>query len=329
MRILHITNGYPNSKYPTYCIFIKEQIDSINKKKFKNDIFVINPKKNSVIGYFFGFIRMIFYMINNKSYDIYHCHHILSAFLLILANPFKKRKIVLAFLSDKQTEIDNLPFPTFFNKFIYNITFKKVNDFIIKNDKSIKIPSKNVHYIPNGVNMMSFQPLNKKKSRDYLNLPRDKTLILFVSAISVRKEKRYDRFMETLKILKEKYHINTKEVLMIDEKREDIPLFYNACDLHLLSSDYEGSPNSVKEAMCCNMKIVSTNVGNVNELFDGVSNCSVVDSFDANVIAEKCYQLLKGKEKPNSREKIIDLKLDINSVASKLIDIYEVIAEHK
>jgi glycosyltransferase involved in cell wall biosynthesis len=246
----------------------------------------------------------------------------LSAFLLILSNPLKKRKILVAFLNDPQTEIKNLPFPIFINKYIYDVVLKNVENILVKNDKNIKLETKKVYYIPNGVNTNLFKEMPKDSSRKLLDLPLEKTLILFVSSITIREQKRYDRFKEVLYFMKQNHGLEVEEVLMIDEKRSDIPLFYNACDIHLMTSDYEGSPNSIKEAMSCNMKIVSTDVGNVAELFDGVINCIMSKSFDPKQIASDCALLLKTEKVPNSRNRIIELKLDIDNVALKLKDTY-------
>jgi len=52
-------------------------------------------------------------------------------------------------------------------------------------------------------------------------------------------------------------------------------IYMNACDMMLMTSLIEGSPNVVKEAMACNRPIISVPVGDVAKMIDGVAGCSV------------------------------------------------------
>ena len=51
----------------------------------------------------------------------------------------------------------------------------------------------------------------------------------------------------------------------------------NAADALLLTSFIEGSPNIIKEAMACNLPIVSVRVGDVPQIIAKARNCYVVD----------------------------------------------------
>ena len=55
-----------------------------------------------------------------------------------------------------------------------------------------------------------------------------------------------------------------------------MPLYMNACDVLLLTSLHEGSPNVVKEALACNLPVVSVPVGDIPERIGRVPGCVVL-----------------------------------------------------
>ena len=156
-----------------------------------------------------------------------------------------------------------------------------------------------------------------------LNLNKDKQYILFVSSNYVRKEKRYDKFQLLLRILRNKYNLeDIEELKLVNTERSLVPYYFNAASLHLLTSDFEGSPNSVKEAMACNTPVVSTNVGNVDELLSNVEGSFVSRTSDVDELADLAYKALTFQGQQNGREVLIKQELDMESVARKIIKIY-------
>src|SRR5438876_1090772 len=54
---------------------------------------------------------------------------------------------------------------------------------------------------------------------------------------------------------------------------KEVPFWLNASDSLLLTSLHEGSPTIVKEALACNVSVVSVNVGDVSERIKGIAGC--------------------------------------------------------
>jgi len=71
-----------------------------------------------------------------------------------------------------------------------------------------------------------------------------------------------------------------------------MPTLFNAADVLLLTSDREGSPNTVKEAMACNLPVVATDVGDVRSRLDGVAN-SHVAAIDDDRLADAVEAVLR------------------------------------
>lgn len=131
----------------------------------------------------------------------------------------------------------------------------------------IKCPKRAI-VIPCSVDTTIFYPMDKLECRKQLGMDLEKKYILFSK-----------EFADTVK----NYPLAKQAVEIIDPQaellefygytREQVPLLYNAVDLGLMTSFTEGSPQFVKEAVACGCPVVSTDVGDVREVIDGVSNC--------------------------------------------------------
>ena len=314
LKVIHITNNYPTENLPIFGIFVKEQIDSLSQQGIKNEVFFINGREKGKLEYLKSIFRIRKFLSNNQ-YDIIHCHHALSAACLILSGHSKKSKTIVSFQNDPANEGHRL----------YDFIKRNVRAIILKNN-STYVDNKTIFYLPNGVNTDFFQSITKLEAFNKLNLDTSKKYILFVSSNFIRKQKRHDIFCDTLEILKKKYNMeDVEELRLINTKRELVPYFFNAASLHLLTSDFEGSPNSVKEAMACNTPVVSTDVGNVLELLDGVNGSFVAKSNASEELADLAYSALSNEEIHDSRGALIEKKLDIESVAKQLIKLYKLL----
>ena len=92
-----------------------------------------------------------------------------------------------------------------------------------------------------------------------------------------------------------------------------------------MTSFSEGSPNVIKEAMACNCPIVSTDVGDVREVFGETEGCyiSCPDSFKVAEEIKKALEFANTKRRTNGRQRIIDLGLDSESVAGRIVEVYK------
>lgn len=257
-------------------------------------------------------------LLSKQYFDIIHCHHVFSALCLLLSGQVKKNNSIVSYQSDLHNEK---------GKFIYRLIKKYFKIIILKNGSSPSM-DRQVHFQSNGVNVDFFKPMNQDYCFKRINLQPNKKYILFVSSSLDRKVKRYDRFQQIMQILKEKYYLkDIEELKLINTERSLVPYYFNAANVHLLTSDFEGSPNSVKEAMACNIPVVSTNVGNVNELLQHVNGSYVSETTNPEELAELVYKTLTENTANNGREQLIKQELDMESVAKKIINIYHKIVD--
>jgi glycosyltransferase involved in cell wall biosynthesis len=312
MKILHITNNYPTLNYPVFGIFVKEQIESLQSQRAETEVFFINGKEGGKFHYFKAIFNLRRHLKRNN-YDVIHCHHSFSALILVLSGGVFNSKCVMSYQNAPVKEGGTLLFKVLIALF----------DVIILKNKSPEIIHKKTVYLPNGVNTEFFTPHDRIICKDKLGLDRQKRYILFFSSNNVRPQKRIDRFNQVIEILNNRFQFKNIEPLILTNTRRDLmPYYIVASDLHVLTSDFEGSPNSVKECLACNTPVVSTPVGNVKEIMSDVAGCFISNTFEADELAILSRDALEFNGF-SSREKIFEKGLDINSVAQNLMCIYK------
>lgn len=322
MKILQVTTNYPTVSNPILGIFMKEQVESVERFGVENTIFFSNGSETHVGrkgGGAMVHIRSVFRLMKHlcrNRYDLIHCHSALSGMILLLSGGAFFNRCVISFQNDPEKKGDRA---------FFRILYPFFNKVIVK--KRTKYDSwKKMIYLPNGCNMEVFRPMDKEACKRSIGLDPAKRYVLFVDSNTSRKrtQKRRDRFDGTMKLLREKYgHDDIETLVMIGIARKDVTAYMNACDLHILSSDQEGSPNSVKECLCCGVPVVATDVGNVHDLLDDVPGCGVADSFTSEELAELANKALRNVPAASELSgSIVRKELDMDSVAEKLYRIY-------
>lgn len=326
MKVLFICSG--NSKFGISPI-IKSQCESLRKCGMSVDYFTITGR--GLLKYF----RNIFKLkkeIKSKKYDILHAHYVLCGWVSLMATP--GTPIVVSYMGSDTYGVYRKDGRKKLSSIYLIILAMLLQPFI----KSIIVKSKNLynciylkkktHVIPNGVDLTTFQPKIKEKAQKEVMLDKNKMNILFLGSKNSNR-KNIGLLHEAVK------NLNNKEIEIINPypcKYGQIPIFISACDVLVLTSLNEGSPNVIKEAMACNCPIVSTDVGDVKEIIGDTDGCYIT-SFDAEDVADKIKKALhfsKTNGRTKGRHRLIELGLDSESIAKRIISVYkEVLNKHE
>jgi glycosyltransferase involved in cell wall biosynthesis len=172
--------------------------------------------------------------------------------------------------------------------------------------------------IPSGVDTNLFFPRPRAEARRELGWLRAERIVLFNSGGDT-KIKRFDLASAAVEVARSRIGPVTLVILdgTIDPVR--VPLFLNGADCLLCTSDSEGSPDIVKEALACNLPVVSVDVGDVRERLQGVSPSHVVERTPEALGAALAYTL-QHPARSNGTEAIRSVTQQLS--CQKIISVY-------
>ncbi|PYP10577.1 MAG: hypothetical protein DMD59_05220 [Gemmatimonadetes bacterium] len=148
---------------------------------------------------------------------------------------------------------------------------------------------KPVHVVPSGIDLDLFRPQPQAPARARLGLPADESLVLFVGNPKLAR-KRFALAQRAVELLSAT--MPARLVVGWQVPHPQIPDYMAACDALVFTSSQEGSPNAVKEALACNLPVVSVPVGDVAERLEGVAGCELCADDRAETIAAALARVL-------------------------------------
>lgn len=162
------------------------------------------------------------------------------------------------------------------------------------------------HVIPHGVDIDRFEPRPTAEARAEAGWDPDARHVLFPYPPS-REVKDHPRASRLVERARDRIDADVELQVVYGVSHDEMPTYMNAADALLLTSTHEGSPNSVKEAMACDLPVVSTDVGDVRKRLEGVSPATVSDRDDELVAG--LVDVLADPRRSNGREAARDVSL--------------------
>lgn len=310
MRVLTVTNMYPNIREPALGTFVHDQIESIRALGVDVDVLFIDGKA-SRWNYLRGFGQLHRWLRTHNPYDIIHAHYVFSGIIALVQQqaPVLLTHHGIEVVLRWQGLLCRLVTPL--------LNWVIVTSPIVKQ----ALNAKHVYVIPCGIDMEKFAPKPKDEARKALGLPMERKLVLFVGEL--RSEKRIEIIREAVCLLSAEDPL-VDLVIATDRPNSEVPLYMNACDVLALASDFEGSPMVIKEAMACNLPIVSVDVGDVAEVIGNTAGCYLCHRTPEDMMAKIRLALDRGV-RTDGRQAIAYLSLE--ATARRILAVYEEMLE--
>ncbi|MFC4872881.1 glycosyltransferase family 4 protein [Negadavirga shengliensis] len=312
LNILYVTNMYPAPEHPVDGIFIQEQIKDISELlPIKHEVFLIDSVYRGKKEYIKSLFR-IPRKIKSGKYDLIHIHYGLSGLFLLLFRP--KTKVFLTLHGSDIQKREKNGWQVWLTKKILH----KADKVFVQNQamKDLVLPfNPKVEVLTCGINSDFFKPVNGFKKTPHTKL------VVFPSSPS-REVKNFPLFTEVLKRANEASTCKIEHACVDNLDRDEVRTLLNKADCLLMTSKTEGSPQVIKEALSCNLPVVSVPVGDVAEITDGIPNCYVAASHNPTELSDLLVKALVRKPDNIRSSFLSKTKYNHKSIAQKLASHY-------
>ena len=220
---------------------------------------------------------------------------------------------------------------------------------------SLHLAKEKLSFIPNGVDMKRFHPVDTQMRgvlRTKFGWREGERIVLTVA--SFKAAKNYPGMVRSLidfrpsdiplrffwlghaedhslflEIKRQIIDLGFEHLVSILELKYEVAELYCACDIFVLNSLWEGTPNVVLEAMACGCPVIATDVGDVSRyVISGITGWLIPpndpDALCATLESASCLgeQELRAMG-TSGRQHLLDLKMDSSDMARCYENVYD------
>ncbi|HWC72590.1 MAG TPA: glycosyltransferase family 4 protein [Gemmatimonadales bacterium] len=313
-----ITSEWPDPGAAATTNFIRRQAEFLSAAGVSVDVFAFRGHKRP-LNYLAAWTK-IWPKIDRSRYDVVHAQFGQSG---LLALPRRLPLVVtlrgsdlLGIVSDRRGR------HTLRGRFLQSATklvARKADAVIVVSEHMrdhlrTRAP---VHVIPSGIDLDRFKAMPQDEARRLLGFDPQAKLVLFVGRTH-QARKRYALAQKAVDLLNDR--LPAKLVVAWGVPHDKIPLYMSAADVLVVTSMQEGSPNVVKEALACDLPVVSVAVGDVPERLRGVAGTEVCVDDRPETIAAALERVLRRGGRIDGRSAV--QQLDERLLTDRVIEVY-------
>jgi teichuronic acid biosynthesis glycosyltransferase TuaC len=327
MRALVVTNMYPNDAHPDDGTFVAAQVESLRDVGIDVELLFVN---RLVAGrqVYRSLGKTVRASLNTVNPDVVHVMYggVMSD---VVTKAIHERPVLVSFCGSDLLGIDGGAVKKLSARFGVAASKRaavRAAGIVVKSENLLEalprgIDNSRVWLLPNGVDLRRFRPMDRLECRHRLGWDPSRRHVLF-PANPTRPEKRFGLAEACVAQLNQSGADVELHVLR-DVPHDQVPFWLNAAEAILVTSTHEGSPNAVKEALACNVPVVSVDVGDVRARIGGIDGCFIADPTPED-LAAKLGRVLECEAPIAAREQMSEISVE--RVAEKLRKIYGTLA---
>lgn len=272
--VLVVTNMWPEAARPVYGIFVQRQVASLQSAGVRCDVLYLRGYA-SVWAY--PLAALSFALSSFRWRGCYRLIHVHAGETALAARFHVGTPIVVSYcgddlLGDRRAD-GTTPLASRVRAAFLRAHARLFPATITKStameDALPQSMRRRNSVIPNGVDTDLFRPIERAEARRRLGWDLDERIALFAATKPETPRKRLWLARAACSIAAERLP-NLRIHVADGLDPVTMPDVMNAADCLLFTSALEGSPNTVKEALMCNLPIVATPAGDIKERLEGV-----------------------------------------------------------
>lgn len=322
VRVLAVTNMYPTKQDPSFGVFVASQMNSVASAGAEVTILFIDGR--SATWRYAAAIARVRRAATSGEFDLVHAHYGLTGFV----SAFQRLPLVVSFCGDDLHGTSDgrggLTAKSRIARRLSYVAARRADAIICKSEELRRaLPREQdrvrATVIGNGVDTGLFSPGSRAEARLRVGVDPDERLVLFAFSGGQRVKRLDLAEASVARLAGAGVPVRLRVVRSVPHGA--MPDYYRAADCLLLTSDSEGSPNVVKEALCCDLPVVSVDVGDVARWIRQ-SPGSHLTSRDPDSIAATLAEVVRKPARADGSR--IRRVLGLETVAAQVLDVYRV-----
>jgi len=324
MRVLAVTNMYPTPDHPTLGTFVEQQVSSLRARGISIEVLLADRSVRGPRAYLT--LAAEIGQRLGKGVDLVHVMYggVMAA---VVSRRAGKIPLLVSFcgsdlLGQKYSGLRRRVAARV-GVVASHFAARRASAIVVKSrnlyealPKSVR-GDRRVEIIPNGVDLDRFFPGDPVESRARLGWSERDLHVLFPANNGDATKRPW----LARKAVEQARRLGVPATLheLTGVPHASVRDWLNASDVVIVTSDHEGSPNVVKEALACNTAVVSVDVGDIATRVAGIAGCHIV-SAEPSALAHALAQVQQHRGKVAARQAIEPLSRE--AVAARLGDLY-------
>jgi len=309
VRVLVVTNFMPDASAPQRGRWVRDQVDEVRRRGVEVDLFEFARGRNEYL----PATRRLRGLLRRERFDLVHAHYGLAGWVARVAGA---KPLVVTFHG---TDVRHHLVGPLSHRLAWRVDLVAgVSRALFEPEDGRPglpaVPGSAV--LPCGPDLRRFEAMPRAEARRALGLDPE-SRCLFFPANPSRPEKRHDRAAKVAAAC----GADLLSGGSIEPER--MPLWINAANAVLVTSDYEGFGMAAVEALACDVPVLSTEVGIAPYALGGIDGC-LCAPFDVEAWATVARRHLNASD-PRVAGSARAATLSADAMAERVIEAYRAV----